>query len=237
MENRVNKRIITGAIFLIIGVLLTLDNLDIVKFRLPDYLFGWYTILIVIGLFITLVREKVGFGLTLIIIGGLFMLDEIAWYFNWDFEFRDVFKLWPLAFVAIGASLIFRNRQSHLEEYEKKSLTDDDDMVDEIAIFSGAERNITSKEFKGGKLTAIFGGTELNLMNADLAQGTNVLDVFCMFGGTDISVPSDMNVKLKVTAIFGGFSDDRKLISENEANDGKEMVIKGLVLFGGGSVK
>lgn len=237
MESRVNKRIITGAIFLIIGVLLTLDNLDIVRFRMPDYLFGWYTILIVIGLFITFVREKVGFGLTLIIIGGLFMLDEMAWYFNWDFEFRDIFKLWPLAFVAIGASLIFRNRQTQLDEYEKKSLTDDDDMVDEIAIFSGAERNITSKEFKGGKLTAIFGGTELNLMNADLAQGTNVLDVFCMFGGTDISVPSDMNVKLKVTAIFGGFSDDRKLISENEANNGKEMVIKGLVLFGGGSVK
>lgn len=237
MENRVNKRIITGAIFLILGVLLTLDNLDIVRFRLPDYLFGWYTILIVIGLFITFVREKVGFGLTLIIIGGLFMLDEMAWYFNWDFEFRDILRLWPLAFVAIGASLIFRNRQNQVDEYEKKSLTDDDDMVDEIAIFSGAERNITSKEFKGGKLTAIFGGTELNLMNSDLAQGTNILDVFCMFGGTDISVPSDMNVKLKVTAIFGGFSDDRKLISENEANNGKEMVIKGLVLFGGGSVK
>ena len=77
----------------------------------------------------------------------------------------------------------------------------------------------------------------MNLMNADLAQGTNILDVFCMFGGTDITVPSDMNVKIKVTAIFGGFSDDRKLISENEANNGKEMVIKGLVLFGGGSVK
>lgn len=235
MVSKLNKRIITGAIFLIIGVLLTLDNLDIVRFRLPDYLFGWYTILIVIGLFIAFVREKVGFGITLIVIGGLFMLDEMAWYFNWDFEFRDVFRLWPLVFVAIGASLILR--RNRVDEFEKKTLTDNDDAVDEIAIFSGAERNITSKEFKGGKLTAIFGGTELNLMNADLAQGTNILDVFCMFGGTDITVPSDMNVKIKVTAIFGGFSDDRKLISENEANNGKEMVIKGLVLFGGGSVK
>jgi len=235
MESKLNKRIITGAIFLIIGVLLTLDNLDIVRFSLPDYLFGWYTILIVVGLFIAFVREKAGLGITFIVIGGLFMLDEMAWYFNWDFEFRDVFRLWPLVFVAIGASLILRRNKA--DTYEKKTLTDNDDAVDEIAIFSGAERNITSKEFKGGKLTAIFGGTELNLMNADLAQGTNILDVFCMFGGTDITVPSDMNVKIKVTAIFGGFSDDRKLISENEANNGKEMVIKGLVLFGGGSVK
>jgi len=235
MESKTNKRIITGAIFLILGVLLTLDNLDIVRFRLPDYLFGWYTILIVVGLFISFVREKTGVGITLIIIGGIFMLDEIAYYYYWDFEIRDVFRLWPLVFVAIGASLIFR--RNRLENYEKKSLNDDDDSVDEVAIFSGAERNITSKEFKGGKLTAIFGGTELNLMNADLAQGTNILDVFVMFGGTDLRVPPDMNVKLKVTAIFGGFSDERKILSENEANDGKELIVKGLVLFGGGSIK
>lgn len=236
MESKTNKRIVTGAIFLILGVLLTLDNLDIVRFRLPEYLFGWYTILIVVGLFITFVREKVGLGLTLIIIGSIFMIDEMAYYFYWDFEIRDIFRLWPLVFVAIGASLIFRKNRLE-NNYEKKSLNDDDDAVDEVAIFSGAERNITSKEFKGGKLTAIFGGTELNLMNADLAQGTNILDVFVMFGGTDIKVPTDMNVKLKVTAIFGGFSDERKLITENEANEGKELVIKGLVLFGGGSVK
>ena len=235
MESKTNKRIVTGAIFLILGVLLTLDNLDVVRFRLPFYLFNWYTILIVVGIFITFVREKVGFGITLIIIGGLFMLRDMSWEYNWGLDFKDVFSLWPLIFVAIGASLIFRRNE--LNSYEKKSLNDDDDAVDEVAIFSGAERNITSKEFKGGKLTAIFGGTELNLMNADLAQGTNILDVFVMFGGTDIKVPTDMNVKLKVTAIFGGFSDERKLITENEANEGKELVIKGLVLFGGGSVK
>lgn len=236
MESVSNKRIITGGIFLLIGVLLTLDNLEILNIRFPDYLFGWYTILIVIGLFMTFVREKVGFGITLLIIGGIFMLDEMAYYFYWDFEIRDIFRLWPLVFVAIGASLILR-RNKESDTFEKKSLDDDTDHVDEMAIFSGAERTITSKEFRGGKLTAIFGGTELNLMNADLAQGTNILDVFVMFGGTDIRVPSDMNVKIKATAIFGGFSDERKVFAENEANNGKELVIKGLVLFGGGSIK
>mgnify|MGYP000167763960 FL=1 len=86
-------------------------------------------------------------------------------------------------------------------------------------------------------MTSIFGGTSLNLVNSDLAQGTNILDVFVLFGGTDIVVPSDMNVKVNVTAIFGGFSDDRKMIAENEDNNGKELVINGLVLFGGGEVK
>ena len=46
-------------------------------------------------------------------------------------------------------------------------------------------RRFTSKEFKGGKLTSIFGGTDLNLVNADLAWGTNILDVFVLFGGCE----------------------------------------------------
>lgn len=234
-SNKMNRRIFTGAAFLIIGLLLTFDNLDIFRFELPDYLFRWYMILIVIGIFLAGAREKLGFGITLMVIGGVFLLDEMAFYYYWDFEFRDIFRLWPLALVAIGLTLIVK-RNRH-DDYEKKNIENNSDYVDELAVFSGAEKKVTSKEFKGGKLTSIFGGTALNLVNADLAWGTNVLDVFVLFGGCDIRVPSDMNVKVKVTAIFGGFSDERKVINENEENDGKELIIKGLVLFGGGEVK
>ncbi|NVK85074.1 MAG: hypothetical protein HWE21_12185 [Cytophagia bacterium] len=232
-----NRRVIIGALFLIIGAVLTLDNLHVFDFRLPSYLFRWHTFMIVIGIFIATVREKVGFGITLIIIGGVFLLDEMAEYYWWDFDFRDIFRLWPLVFVVIGASLILK-KANHSRDYEKKNIDGGDlDFVDELAVFGGAERMVTSKQFKGGKLTSIFGGTDLNLMNADLNHGTNVLDVFILFGGCDIRVPSDMNVKVKVTAIFGGFSDERKMIAENEANNGKELIVQGLVLFGGGSVK
>ncbi|HEY9116433.1 MAG TPA: DUF5668 domain-containing protein [Roseivirga sp.] len=232
-----NRRVIIGVIFLLIGAILTLDNLDIFDFDLPRYVFRWHTFMIVIGFFVATVREKVGFGITLIIIGGIFLLEDMADYYWWDIDFdiRDIFRLWPLVFVAIGASLILKKSQH--KEYEKQNIKGDMDFVDELAVFGGAERTVTSKQFKGGKLTSIFGGVDLNLISADLSQGTNVLDVFILFGGCDIRVPSDMNVKVKVTAIFGGFSDERKMIAENNANDGKELIVQGLVLFGGGSVK
>jgi len=236
MESKMNRRIFVGAAFLIIGILLTFDNLDIFRFNLPYYLFRWHSILIIIGVFMLTVREKVGLGITLLIIGGIFLLDDMADYYYWNFGFNDIFDLWPLALVGVGLSLILK-RNSHKDKYEKKSFENELDYVDELAVFSGAERVVSSKEFKGGKLTSIFGGTSLNLLNSDLAWGTNVLDVFVLFGGCDIRVPADMNVKVKVTAIFGGFSDERKIINENDANDGKELVIKGLVLFGGGEVK
>jgi predicted membrane protein len=239
MSQQSNKRVVTGGIFLVVGSLLLLDNLDIFRFNIPSYFFHWYTFLILLGVFFATVKEKVGVGLTLIIIGGIFLLDEMSYYYYWDIDFRDFANFWPLIFVAIGLSLIFKNRNGSEGSQQKKSFDkgSTSDYVDELSVFSGSEKIITSKEFKGGKMTSIFGGTSLNLVNSDLAQGTNILDVFVLFGGTDIVVPSDMNVKVNVTAIFGGFSDDRKMIAENEDNNGKELVIKGLVLFGGGEVK
>lgn len=232
MSHSVNKRYIIGAIFLAIGSLWTLDNLDILNFSLPWYFRQWYSIMILVGLLVATVREKVGLGLTLMGIGTAFLLRDVYYL-----DFRDIFDFWPVVFIIIGISLIFRRNNDDKSVKEKKNTDSELDMVDEIALFGGAERVVTSKQFKGGKLTSIFGGTDLNLINAELASGTNVLDVFVLFGGTDIRVPSDMNVKVKVTAIFGGFSDERKILAENEANNGKELIIKGLVLFGGGEVK
>ncbi len=239
MSQSSNKRVLTGGIFLAVGALLFMDNLEIFNFRLPYYIFSWHSILILMGIFFITVREKTGLGLTMLIIGGLFMLNDIAYELDWDFDFWDFANLWPLVFIIIGISLILKRGGRSSDGYREKKRTDGDssDYADELGVFSGAKKVISSKEFKGGKLTSIFGGTELDLLNAELAQGTNILDVFVLFGGTEIRVPSDMNVKVKVTAIFGGFSDERKMIAENENNQGKELVIQGLVLFGGGEVK
>ena len=231
-----NKRYILGGIFLLIGVLLILDNLNIFRFYIPDYFFGWYSILMIIGAVLIASRDKVGFGITLLAIGSVFMLNEMSYYYRWYFDFWDIFDFWPLVFIVLGLVLILRRNRDG-DYNEKKRYDSDADYVDELSIFGGSDRVITSSDFKGGKLTSIFGGTDLNLVNARLASGTNVLDVFVLFGGTDIIVPPDMKVKVKVTAIFGGFSDERKIISDDIEDYDGELVIKGLVLFGGGEVK
>lgn len=235
MENKLDKRVFIGALLLIIGVLLTLDNIDVLDIDLPDYVLSWPAILLVIGLFLVTVRDKVGFGITLMVIGAIFMTDQVADYYEWDFDLRDIFRLWPLILVAIGASLIFKRKE--IQEAQKKSDYGDMDFVDEMAVFGAAERVVQSHKFKGGKLTSIFGGTDLNLLNAKLDHGKNILDVFVLFGGCDLRVPADMNVKVEATAIFGAFADERKVSIKNEENDGHELIIKGLVLFGGGEVK
>ena len=55
-----------------------------------------------------------------------------------------------------------------------------------------------------------------------------------MFGGVEIIVPEDWKVNQQVTAIFGGFSDDRSKVSQ-EGN--KPVHISGFVMFGGCEMK
>lgn len=109
--------------------------------------------------------------------------------------------------------------------------------IDETNIFSGSEKKIISQNFRGGKITSIFGGSEIDLSSSHLAEGTNVLEVFYMFGGSSISVPADWVVVNKVTSILGGFSDKRNVNPTPTSGSGKILIIQGFVMFGGGEIK
>ena len=73
--------------------------------------------------------------------------------------------------------------------------------------------------------------------NCELAPGKNELDLFIMFGGYEIRVPQDWNIIVDVVPLFGGFSDKRIKDPNRVYEDDKVLVIKGLVLFGGGEIK
>jgi predicted membrane protein len=75
------------------------------------------------------------------------------------------------------------------------------------------------------------------MLKAQLEPGTNVIDVFCLFGGTKLIIPEDWNVKIRVTSIFGGFSDKRHIMPETRISEETQLVITGLTMFGGGDIK
>ena len=112
-----------------------------------------------------------------------------------------------------------------------------DDYIDYVNIFSGGERQIVSQNFTGGKVTAIFGGSEIDLTRASLAPGISDLELACIFGGTTIIVPDNWFVTIEVTPVLGGFGDSRKLSPGRTVDSTKQLVIKGAVIFGGGEIK
>ncbi len=217
-----------GGILILLGVLFLLDNFNILSFTIPEYLFQWQVILIIIGLILLASRNNSS-GLILIIIGLIFLFPDF----------------WPLLLIGLGIYFLINQDNRHSKKFKHyKGKNDFDntedipgDYIDEMSLFGGGTKNISSENFKGGKITAIFGGTEVRFNQSKLADGENVIDIVALFGGATLVVPQDWYVIVKLVPIFGGFSDKRVKDPHMVYGNDKVLVVKGVVLFGGGEIK
>jgi predicted membrane protein len=151
-----------------------------------------------------------------------------------DFNFWSVF--WPGILILAGLMIIFRHQIDR--NPEKKTLIDNENLIDEVAVFGGGDRVISSQQFQGGKVTTIFGGLNFDMLRAKMAPGENIMDVFCLFGGMKLIVPEGWTVKIRVMSLFGGFSDKHRYrLPENNPDQSSQLIIKGTVIFGGGEIK
>ncbi len=139
----------------------------------------------------------------------------------------------PALVVAVGIFIILRTlrRQRGTPPEPDGS----DDYLRGTAILSGFKRQVRSQALKGGELTAIFGGFELDLRQATLVEDTAKVDVFILFGGGEIRVPEDWEVVIQASAIAGGI-DDKKLVQGPPENR-RRLILTGSILFGGIEVK
>ncbi len=226
-----------GAIIFIIGSFLLLDRMDLLYF--PGWLFSWKMLLVVIGLIVGINKRFEGIGwLVMILIGGFFLIDDIPG-FPYDID-RYAF---PVGIIIIGLFILGRAvAGSNSRATRKKNWGDGllssneggEDYIDLTTVFGGNKSKVFSKNFKGGETTCVFGGTEIDLSQADIS-GTVVIDVVQLFGGVKLVIPSNWELKSEVTAVLGGVDDKRN--SPQAYGSGKKLVITGFVMFGGVDIK
>lgn len=231
MEHRSNKRAVLGIILVLVGAALIAFNLNLFSFGIRTIIFSWQMILIVIGLVFLISKENKTVGWILLAIGGFFLIPEIM-NIPYSWGWRRLF--WPLIFIIVGILILFRGSR-HYRRNNGETL--DEDSIDDLSMFGGGQRMITSQNFKGGKVTSIFGGSQFNFKGASLAKGRNVIDVLCLFGGSKFIVPRDWDIKVEITSIFGGFSDKRVPDPNVVYDPSKQLVFEGVVIFGGGEVQ
>lgn len=236
MSTTTKRRTLLGLLFIMIGGILMIHWTNLIPFfRFPSYIFNWQMILIILGLFFLITERNRSTGLVLFVIGALFLAPDV-----FNVTFRQVLQFAiPGLFLLAGILLILPSRNLlGRRKYKKDYEGETNDYIRDINIFSGGTKAITSGNFKGGELTCIFGGSELNFRNANLAPGVNVLEVACIFGGVKLYIPEDWTVKLEITPVFGGFTDSRAESNMRLAtNPDKILVIKGTAIFGGGEIK
>lgn len=222
MENK--KHLVLGVTFIVIGAIWALDNIEVIPWQIKDYLFNWENLCIAIGGYLLLTKENIRLGAILLALGVFFAIDD---WFDIDVS---IWSLWPLGLVFIGIYLIGRNKSS----IEVLDQPNEGNTIEDTAIFSGGDKVITSQDFKGGTLTAMFGGSNIDLTTSNISSTPAVVDVFFMFGGSKIRVPHNWQVEFKVLNLFGGLSDKRQFTQNPDGQ--KKLIIKGLIIFGGSEV-
>jgi len=225
-----NHKVLIGVVLVLTGLFLILRNTGIFPDFIDNVIFSWQMLLVVIGLVMTLGATEKTAGIIVMAVGGFFMIPLI---FRETFHMYNMF--WPAIFIIVGV-LFIASRRRGWARGESRGITGDD-YIDSVNVFSGGERQIVSQNFKGGRISAVFGGTELDLTKAKLAPGRNEIELACVFGGATIIVPDSWYVTIEVTPILGGFSDSRKLIPGRTVDPTAQLVIRGTVIFGGGEIK
>ncbi len=223
-----NSRAVLGVILVAVGLLMIGGTMNWIPFSVRIWLFSWQAIVLGIGVILLLTKENKGPGIIMILIGGFFMVVDLvdnAYYLHRLF--------WPSILILIGLMFIIR---SNHRSYHRSSEITDDDYLDDMAIFGGGQKLITSKNFNGGKITAVFGGSTIDFTQARLSNGINTIDIVAIFGGTKLIVPRDWDIQLEVTAVFGGFTDKRIGDPHIIHDPSKKLIIKGVAIFGGGEL-
>ena len=227
------SKILVGAILIFIGGLFLLRSFHILPFEITHIVFSWRFIIFIIGIIILVNSNNKILGVILTALGAIFLFPEI--FPDVDIDGRLVLGI---IIIGLGMYVIFRSSGGKFQPIFGKSVDNvSKDFIDDVAVFGGGEKVITSDSFKGGNITAIFGGSEIDLTACKLAEGNNVLNITAIFGGTTIIVPKDWNVLLNITPIFGGFSNKIRREPNLVVDQSRALIIKGAAIFGGGEIK
>jgi hypothetical protein len=100
------------------------------------------------------------------------------------------------------------------------------------AILGGFEKHGTWQCAKHVTITAIMGGAEVDLREADLVPGVTEMHVTAIMGGVELIVPPWLSVECDATAILGGFEEMHRAPATEEPGR-RVLRITGVAVMGG----
>jgi predicted membrane protein len=220
MDRRPPVQLYLGVLVLAVGVVALLVQLDVITTDLGELIADWWPLAVVgVGLAALVTVPRAWLGPTVIIAVGVFFLLQTLGVLEvnlWEI-------LWPVALILVGLSLItsFGSRSG------------DDDTINSTVFWWGTQRKTRSRQFKGGSLTAIMGGIEVDLREADIV-GKAEIAIFAMWGGVEIKVPPTWRVRVSGLPLLGGWDDKTTLPLQDGA---PELVVHVTAIMGGAEIK
>ena len=255
--------LVAGIVLTALGSLFVLDSFGVLDAgNLLDY---WPLFLILPGIAHMLWPRKHAdrfWGVILTVIGTLLLMRNLGLFWV---SFRHV---WPAVLVLLGLYLVWRAKgprpgepgepaaagggggageRAHdgamaglaaTRDLRDASPPSSADRLSEFAMFGGGDRMIRSPAFRGGTVTAIMGGFDIDMREAQMAGDSATIEVFIAMGGIDLKVPESWTVVIDVTPFMGGANYRRRGQGPSPAGaPPKVLTITGFVFMGGVDVK
>jgi len=214
---RTPGRTTLGLFLVAIGFVLTLDSAGVLR----TAGFGRWWPLLLIGVGLVKVRQpredgQRAAGVAFLMLGGLFLLTSILTFGS----------AWALLMTTVGVFLIWQGVEGPRAEAVAVS---ESPWLSEMALIGYLKRSHPSTNLRGGSITAVMGGVELDLRKATVIDGAAVIDVVAFWGGIDIKVPADWAVDARVVPMMGAF--ENKLDSLSAAG-APRLVVRGHAIMG-----
>ena len=230
LRGRGRGGIVMGAILTLIGLAFLLNNMGYISI---SYLWRFWPMLLVLAGVVNFLSQRRAWGVLLMLAGVVLQLNQLGiTHFGWA-------AFWPMMLIALGLFVMWGSFGSKKPAISRSATGDPRTTLNEAVVFGGLERRMTSQDFQGGDITAIFGGVELDLTEANMQANEATLAITAIFGGVEVRVPPTWQVAFRGAPIFGGVEDKTRTarVDDPASPNLKTLVITGAVIFGGLEIK
>ena len=226
------KRIWAGTLLLLTGLFYLLYNFNALPFIVPPYVFSWQMAVILTGVYF--LYKSFFKGMLVIVVGTYFILPLTGMIQPIEIE-----KMWPALLILLGVLILFG---SGFKKKNKKNITSmktsvNEELFEITTIMGGDSRQLSSYDFKGGKITAIMGGVELDMTNCYLSKEGCIIDLSVIMGGISLKISREWNIKSEITPIMSGIEDEDQYSNNVHIDPAATIILRGSVVMGGIEIK
>jgi predicted membrane protein len=221
--------VVLGILVILAGVFLLLNHMGI--FHVENIWRLWPALLAGLG-FVKLAHRplngaRVLFSALLIGVGVMLLLRNLGYVtFN-------IHLLWPVITITVGFLIVWLS--THHPGHQRTLYSEN--QVNKFIVFGGEESKLTTQQFEGGAVTAIFGGMVLDMRGAEMKGTTARMDISALFGGVELRVPKHWEVVIHGSPVLGGIDNKTSARLDTDGQEMRKLVIQGNAVLGGVEIK
>ena len=198
------KKII--ALFLIsIGVLLILDNLNLIDIR-QVYDYFWPAALILFGLSLLVRNRQLQiFGLIVLTIGVLTLLDELG-YLRLTFD-QIMMYFWPGLLVLLGLNLLISKQSSRPRVKSENVRRNSSNQKEYNGFLNSMSEKIENTSFEQCSVNGVLASVDMDFSAIAFDKDQVTIEVNSVLAGVSLKLPKGIKVVMAGSPVLGEVND------------------------------